>query len=411
MRGVTIIIITLLMALPSFGLSLDEAVSEALGHNPEILAAQKIWEASKAKAAIVSTWPDPQVEFMYEQIPQTGGGLEDAQMKMYGISQMIPFPGKLTLKRRLAEDAARITEEKYKAKKREIIAKVKSAYYDLFLVEKSIQTNQENKSLLKKFTKITEAKYIVGKATQHDALKAQVELSLVTNELITLEQKRQTAQARLNTLLNRDTRKLIDVPIELKISEFSYDLAKLERLALENRQKLKAIEYRLKKTEKEHALARMEYLPDFKINILQREMRGSRLDGWNTTFMMNIPLWFWKQASGLNEAVAKREGAEAAYKNMENMVRFEVQDAFVKADSAKRLVELFKTTIVPQAEQALKSAVIAYESEKIDFLTLINSQKTLEDSKLKYFKALSDLGKSFAELERIVGVELVKEGG
>jgi outer membrane protein TolC len=406
MRGIFVFIITLLIIVPTYGLSLDEAVSAALEHNPDILAAQKWWEAVKSKAIKVSTWPDPQIELMYEQIPQSGGSLDDASMKMYGLSQMIPFPGKLTLKRRKAEDAAKIAEEKFRAKKREIVAKVKSAFYKLFFVDKSIQINSENKDLLKKFARIAEAKYVVNKATQHDVLKAQIEHSLLVNELITLEQKRQTARARLNTLLNRETDASIDTPAEIAVPEFAHGSEVLEKLALESRPELKAMEYGLKMSENAHTLAKMEYLPNFKVKLLQREMRTMGRDGWNLGFMMDVPLWFWKEASGVSEAGARREEAEAAYNNMKNMVRFEVQEAYVRVDSAKRSAELFENEIIPQVEQALKSAVVAYESERVDFLTLLNSQKTLLESKLKNYGAFRDLGVSLAELERVVGKDL-----
>ena len=406
MRGVIIFIITLLIVLPSYGETIDQVVSEALDNNPEILASQKNWAAARSKVTVISTWPDPQAELMYEQIPQSGGSLNDAQMKMYGLSQMIPFPGRLTLKRWAEEDAAKMAEEKYQAKIRDVVAKVKSAYYMLFLVDKSIQINQENEGLLKKFARIAEAKYVVGKATQHDVLKAQVELSLLSNELITLRQKRQTAQARLKALLNRNDGSAVVVDQNVNLPTFTLSLSELEQTALENRPELRAKAFGLRKREKDHTLAKMKFLPDFKLKVLQREMKSMGLDGWNVSLMANLPLWFWKQGSGISVAGAKREAAEAAYHNMRNMVRFEVQDAYVKVDSSQRLVELFATDIVPQAEQAEQAAERAYSAEKIDFLSLINAQKTLMEVRLKHFKTQAAFGTSLANLERIIGGEI-----
>ncbi|MFH1683340.1 MAG: TolC family protein [Candidatus Margulisiibacteriota bacterium] len=403
MRGVIIFIITLLIFAPVYGLSLDQAVSMAKKQNPEISAWQSIWKAAQAKVVQVSTWPDPQIEVMYEQIPQAGGSLADAQMKMYGFSQMIPFPGTLTLKRLREEDAAKAAQEKFQAKTNEIIAKVKNAYYALYYLNQAIEINQENKSLLNKFAKIAQAKYVVGKASQHDVIKSQVELDLLTNKLITLEQKRQTARARLNTLLNREPATQIDLPKEIKINDPALSLAKLEQTALRNRPELQAAAHQVEQTEKSHTLAKMQYLPDFKIKVLQREMQTTGLNGWNVSLMANLPVWFWAKTSAVTYAGENQAAAEASWQNLKNMVRFEVQDSYVAVDSAKRLAALFKNKIIPQAEQALRSATIAYQSDKVDFLTLINSQKTLEDSKLKYWQAFSGLGQSLAELERIIG--------
>jgi outer membrane protein TolC len=316
---------------------------------------------------------------------------------------MIPFPGKLTVKRWAAEDQARAAEEKYHAKTQEIIARVKSAYYALSFVDRSIQINQENESLLKNFARIAEAKYMVGKATQHDVLKAQIELSLLADKLITLRQKKRTSQAKLNVLLDRAPATPIKIPTELTVPQLTASEAELEKLALANRPQLVAMEHALNASDKMHLLAKMGYLPNFKLGVVQREMSSSGLNGWNVNMMASVPLWFWKQGFAVSEAGSKREAAKAAYDNLENMVRFEVWDAYERVDSDRRLTELYKEKIIPQAEQALRSATTAYEAEKVEFLTLINSQKTLEESRLRYYQALSDQGRSLADLERIVG--------
>lgn len=404
-------LLILILSFPAYGLSLDEVVSIARENNPEILAAKKSRDAVGSKAIKVSTWPDPQIELMYEQLPQSGGSLDDASMKMYGISQMIPFPGKLTVKRQSLEDAVKMADEKLRVKEQAIVSKVKSAYYTLFYIERSIEINEENRSLLNQFSNIAKAKYVVGKATQHDALKAQVELSLLSNELITLEQKRETARAKINTLLNRDIRTSIVIPTDLALSEQVLNPEQIEALALANQPELRAMGYGLEKSRRESLLARMEYLPDFKLKVLQREMRATGLDGWNASLMMNIPLWFWKEGAGVSEAYSRKDEIEASYNNMRNMVRFDVQEAYVKVDSAKRSVELFKKEVIPQAKQALRSAITAYESEKIDFLTLLNSQKTLLLSRLKYYEAFRNLGSNLAELERVIGTNLDNLGG
>jgi outer membrane protein TolC len=390
---------------PAFGLTVDEAVSAAKRDNPDILAARNHWEAVKSSVLKVSAWPDPQLEFMYEQVP---GDLNiaEAQMRMYGFSQMIPFPGKPSIKRFATEKTAGAAYESYRAVERSTVAKVKSAYYSLFLIDRSIQINEENNGLIQKFAKIAEAKYIVGDATQHDVLKAQIELSLLINESITLEQQRWTAESRLNALLNLPLDSPVDISGEVKVNKPILDLKDLEETAVKNNPTLKMMEFYLKRSDDALLLSKMEFLPDFKIKLLQRDMAGVGPDGWNASLMMDIPLWFWKQSFGVAEASAFRDKAESAYTNEQNMVRFNVVDAYFKVDSSRRLARLFETSIIPQAEQALDSATRAYESDKVDFLTLINSQKTLEDARLGYFKALSDFGKNFSELERLVGKDL-----
>jgi len=91
---------------------------------------------------------------------------------------------------------------------------------------------------------------------------------------------------------------------------------------------------------------------------------------------------------------------------MKNMALFDVQKELSKFNATQRRTNLFRTTIIPQTEQALKAANIAYETGKIDFLTLISSERNLINARLKYYETLTKHGENLAELERVVGTSL-----
>jgi outer membrane protein TolC len=391
-------------------ITIDEIIQDARENNPEILETKKKWITIKRKIPQVRTWPDPQVGVMWEDISRDKSDVNEASMRMYSISQKIFFPGKLTLKGKITKKSAQMAYQMYKAKEIEIISRVKKAYFQLSFVHKSIEINDRNKELLQKFAKIAETKYTVGKAPQHDVLKAQVELSLLVDELITLEQEKDTAEARLNTLLNRPTLSPLGIPEGWDPKQFKLKYEDLEKLTLENRPELKGMDYAVKRSKNALILAHTQFLPDFMVTYRQKEMPlGSDWDNWDAMVTATFPLWFWKQSYGISEAKAEKNRSEAAYQSMRNMVLFEVQDVLVKVDSSWRLVNLFKTSIIPQAEQTMKAATIAYETEKVDFLTLINSQKMLQDIELKYYNALMKYGKNLAELERVVGTVIEPE--
>ena len=83
----------------------------------------------------------------------------------------------------------------------------------------------------------------------------------------------------------------------------------------------------------------------------------------------------------------------------------QVKAYIAKVQSGRRLVNLFKTSIVPQTTQTLEAAIIGYQNDKIDFLTLINTQRMFQDVKLKYWKVIVVYSQNLAELEQILGVD------
>ena len=87
---------------------------------------------------------------------------------------------------------------------------------------------------------------------------------------------------------------------------------------------------------------------------------------------------------------------------------FEVKDLLVRVQSSESTINLYKTGVIPQAEQSLKAARIGYEADKVDFLTLIDSQRILLNSRLLYYRALTDFEQNLANLEKAVGIQLTQ---
>ena len=67
---------------------------------------------------------------------------------------------------------------------------------------------------------------------------------------------------------------------------------------------------------------------------------------------------------------------------------------------------LYGDTLRPQAQAVLKATVAAYQSDRTDYLNLLDSQNTTLDVELDYIRAISDLETRMADLERAVGAPL-----
>lgn len=396
MRGFLIFILLITLTISGFGLTLDEAVKLARKNNPEIRAARSKSQAAKNKISSISTWPDPELLLTYEQVPQTGS-LSQAQMKMYGLAQKIPFPGTMLTRRQQGEALAGVWQEKYRASELAVVAKVKQAYYELFYLEKTIGLTKDNRDLLQGLAKTVETKYSVAKASQRDALLARVEYLTLENNLITLRQQRSVTLTNLNFLLSRQPQTEVHLPPELTVFQTEPELA------IENSPQLKMAQAKILAQQKVQGLARLEALPDFKVSLMQRELATTGLDGWNVNFAATVPLWFWSKTSKNSEANELLAAAQSNYEEAVNQVRFQAQKSYVELDAAKRSFELLESEIVPQAKQTFKAAQIAYQADQIDFDALIKSQTMYLHSQLSYYKALTDWGKSLAKLEEILG--------
>ena len=265
---------------------------------------------------------------------------------------------------------------------------------------------KENIDLMRRFSKVAESKYTAGHASQSDALKAQVELTKMLNMNVILSQDKESAQAMLNALLARQARAPLAEAAEPDSPKLMETLDDLESAALADRPELRQAQLGAERAGKSLALARSEFLPDFMLQYRRRSdpMRGTTQDGM---VGLSLPLWFWKPAAMLAEAKADKEMSEAELEAMRLTTLSDLRSAFVRVQTAQRLAEIYRTSVLPQGEAALKVAEAGYQAEKSSFLDLLDAQRSLLNFRIEYYQYLAEYQIRLADLERVVGRRLI----
>jgi len=391
--------------------TIEELIQEALQNNPYIQVALNEWKAAEYKIRSVKGIPDPMVKYGHfgESVETRVGPQEN----VFGASQKIPFPGKLGLKGKSQGKHAEMLKEKYEAAKREVIKNVKFVYYDIFWVDKAIQTTEGEKAILESLEKVAQRRYESNVTPQQDVIKAQVELSRLIDKLLLLRQNRKSLVAKLNSILNRAQDAELRSITDADPSGFKYEISQLHEIAKGSRQELIAANLDIERAEYEKSLARMDYLPDFTFGVDyiqvgsgETTMPNDGQDAWMGTVAVNIPIWFDKLNAQTKEKKAQLEAARKNYENVGNNVSYEVEDLYFKILTYKDIISLYKTALIPQSEQAFDAAKTGYETGKVDFLNWLDAERILLQTRLAYYKAIADYQKSIAYLERVVGVDL-----
>ncbi|MDH4223416.1 MAG: TolC family protein, partial [candidate division Zixibacteria bacterium] len=244
-----LICLSLLPLIPQKGLaeklSLDSLIAEALRSNSDLKSAEYRYKAFEAKVPQSGALPNPMFQVTVSNLSTDSWSLGKAPMSgtELMLSQTIPFPGKQGLARKATLNLARKTKEDYQSVQNFILSQLKQNYYQLYLLHKSIGITRENKKLLENFTSIAQTRYSVGKGLQQDVLKAQVEVSKMIDELISLEEMKKTTQARINILLNRNPQEELAEPEDLFFRQMDYTEEELQTLALQYNSTIKGMGY------------------------------------------------------------------------------------------------------------------------------------------------------------------------
>lgn len=395
--------------------SLDALVQFAVEHNPGIRAARFEWEAAKERATAQSWYENPMLTYMPDTgaMAQTRAGPVENGVE---ISQAIPFPGKLTLRGRVAEARADAARELLDATIQEVSRRVRARYADAYLAARSLDINDELTDLTHQLADIAQAKYRVGTAAQQDVILAQEQLSLLATERVVFEGNAETAIGALNALLDRPPRAPLGPPADLGAEPLAIPLARLVEVAETNRPELRSQDHIVAASQHALRLARMGYLPDLKLTGQWNEVGGGTNpafahdgdDIWTVKVGFSIPLWLNRIGAEVGESRAMVRREESRLRDLTNQVLDQVQQHYERVRVAVHTEEIYRRTLIPQTTERISAARAGYQTGTVDFLTLIDSLRSLEEVRLQRDRAVRDYQQSIADLERAVGQPLSK---
>lgn len=394
-------------------LNLDELVAEALRNNPQLRAARNQTAAAKSRIDQVTSWDAPQVgvEFYQTPVQSFPNPIKNGMETDYFIQQMFPFPGKLSAMGSSAENNANMVDQGYQALERKVVRDLKSAYYELYLSERKFQINAENQDLMRKFVEIARKQYEVGMGNHHDILRAQTELSTLINDGIIIQKEKKVVESMINATLSRPANAPLGYVPDISVDIPQWTFEQIRPLALESRPELKAMNFNIEMNKSDLTFSRREYFPDLMVRFMYKNMTETAPNYWATMVGVSIPLAPWssgRYTSKVEENELNVKKAEDDYQSMLNMTQYEVQDALVKVQTNRNLVLLYKTTVIPQAEQTLESTIAAYQTGKTEFLMLIDAYRMVLMSKLDYHMSVMSYMSSQAQLEQAVGMSITE---
>jgi cobalt-zinc-cadmium efflux system outer membrane protein len=389
-------------------LMLDDVIREALEKNPEAQGALHTVKALQRRVPQVESLPDPMASVGWAGNPAPFSVMSGDPSSYRGltVSEQFPYPGKLKLRGQIAGKEADAAQADYDAIRRRVEAEVKTAYYDYFYFGRAIQTAERNKELLEKLSKIAEARYRVGKATQQDVLRSQIEISMLLEKLTVLEEQQGIAQARINAFLVRSPESPLPPAADVEPATLTRTLDELYALAAENDTAVSRDQRMVERGHLAVALAQKEYRPDIGVSYMYQQ-RAAQPDMYGVNVSVSIPVFYKsKQRQGVAEASEGLMSAEKMHDNRLNEVRFELKQDYLAAKASERLLTLYSKGVVPQSSLALESSMASYQVGTVDFLSLITNFSTLLNYEIDYYRQLADYQTALAQIEVLTGTDV-----
>lgn len=397
---------------PNQPAKLSELLAEAERNNPQIQAALHGWDAAKQIPSQVSTLPDPQFVLQHVSVgsprPFAGYSNSDFAYLGLGVSQDIPYPGKLRLRGDIARKDADVIHEKSETVRRAILAGVKMDYFRLGFLAKQQSILAGDSQLLQQVEQAAESRYRNGMGNQQEVLQAQLERTKLLREISTNQLEAGKVQAEIKQFLSRSQSSPDIVVSELSESAPAYTFEQLLDAAKANNPEIAGAQKMIERQGLQVDLAKKDFYPDFNVQYMWQRTDPAQFRAYYMlTLGVRIPIYRTRrQQPELAEAEADQSRARSEHESQTQQIAFQLRQQYLGAEKSAELLKIYREGLTPQARAALQAGMAAYQSNRQDFQALLASFLDVLKIDEEYWQTLSEHEMALAQIEALTGLSL-----
>ena len=397
---------------PNQPVKLADLLVEAERNNPQIQAARHGWDSAKQVPTQVSTLPDPQFVLQHLSVgsprPFSGYTNSDFAYLGVGISQDLPYPGKLRLRGEIAKKDADVTQQKYESVRRAILVEVKMAYFQLGYLAKRQAILEGDGKLLQQVEQSADARYRSGMGNQQDVLQAQLERTKLLREITMNQLEAEKVEAGIKQLLNRPQSSPDIETIELSETAVAYTYDQLLAAANVNNPDIAGAQKMIERQGLQVDLAKKDFYPDFNLQYMWQRTDPTQFRAYYVvTLGVRIPIYRGRrQQPELAQAEADQSRAKSDHEAQTQQTGFQLRQQFLGAEKSAELLKIYCEGLIPQARAELQAGMAAYQSNRQDFQALLASFLDVLKLDEEYWQTLSEHETALAQLEAVTGLSL-----
>lgn len=381
-------------------------VEELVRSSPLIAAARATAAAASQVAPQVTTLPDPMISVQQFSVgsPRPFAGFTNSDFAYVGIgvSQDLPFPGKLRLRGAAAGRAAAISTAHVDVVRLEEIERLEAAYARLAYLQQTLEILGQEDALVQHVASVADAQYRAGQGTQQDLLRAQLQHTKVLGEIASYRQQMDEGQVALKALLHRPQASPDIVAETLTLfpwpGESTAPATDLRDRNAVLREDAAAVDARAADV----AVTQKDRRPDFTIGYAYQHTSSSFRDYYMLTFDVHLPRK-GRVSAAIAEANAKADEARAEQDADTQAVLADVarQTAIAKAGDAQAAI--YRDGLIPQTRAAFEAGLVGYQSGRQPLDAVLASLVDLQTFELEYQRVLLDRALAAARFERLTG--------
>lgn len=393
--------------------TLSDYLERARSANPELMALEARFRAAQEVVPQSAALPDPSFQWTYFVEPvQTRTG---PQQSVLLLSQRFPWFGTLGNRKKSASAEADAQWSAYQSKELELTRRTALGFFEYGFVERAIELTRRNRDWLETLEPVIEEKVKAG-GDLNPLLRLKVEIGKVDDALQSLEQKRIVESSGLSELMALPGDAVLPWPDWSAPAVVSPDGAALARAIESDNPDLHVLAHKIDSVKAKGEVARRKSYPDVTAGLnyiflgdpdVNPSTPDAGRDPWGFTVGVTIPLQTKRNKAARSEMTFAQTAIERSYEQKLNELQADLRSSLALLDDANRRLLLYGDELLALAEQAVENSRTSYEGGRTGILEVIDSERSLLELQLLYWRAAADAWQQRVTIETLANRPIV----
>ncbi|MFO7821954.1 MAG: TolC family protein [Lentisphaeria bacterium] len=383
-------------------LTLRRALSLTLRHNPELKAFSKSIRAAEARLVEAGLRSNPELALEVDEVGGTGelAGTDAAEFSV-SLAQTFPLGGDIRRRRNLAEYQTLLTKREYETVRTQVLTNVTRRFVQALAAQRNLTVAEQELELAGEIQAAVEKRVEAGASPEIEQIRARVPVAKA--EVKVRQWQRRLAAAHRQLALSWDSRKPEFTTVTGNLDDLT-EPPSPEALASLISRNPEVAQWAVKVSvhRAEEDLARAEAVPDITAGIGMKRFNENDETAFVIGISLPLPL-FDRNQGEIRAAKADAQASEFRKKEAERRLETQLSIAWTQLSNAYEEAVMLRKRALPAAKEAFEVTRRAFENGDVEFIDVLDAERTLVDLQNRHVAALDDYHTGAADIEGLIG--------
>ncbi len=389
--------------------NIDAVIETAIRNNPNIKISKLQTEQERALKG--ASFDLPKTEFGLEYGQTNSATNNDSR---FSVNQTFAFPTLYSKQNKLSKARIETSELNQVVIKNELVAYVKSTYYELWYLKNKQKVLQQQDSIYERFLYAANLRFKTGESNSLEQATANAELADIQIGLKENASSIKAYQLQLQNLINSDS--LVDINVgrlEIRQSIFPEEL--IDTFFVSKNPLVLFYKSQVDIADKERLVESAKMLPDITFGYFNQSFIGNGETAYGTPMVfdssdrftgvrlgLSIPFFFNSHTSKVKAAKFHKMEIESQLEAVTNHTQTELQTALEALKKDQQNMNFYRLNALPQSELLLKNSQRGFQEGEIEYVEYVQGLNRALAIQTKYLGFVNQYNQTLILIEKLI---------